>query len=101
MSEENWVVVYIAEGKLAAEMVRMTLESFSINAVIEQESVGSVYGFTVGPLGETQILVPADQEAAAREILTAMENGKLEEPSDASPSEENNKDLSDESTKDN
>jgi hypothetical protein len=89
MSKDEWRAVYTAEGKLAAEMVRLMLESFNIPATLSQESVGSVYGLTVGPLGETQILVPADKEQEAREILKDMEAGLL----DQGDEEENNKDI--------
>jgi hypothetical protein len=76
----EYVQVYTAYGNLAAEMVRLLLESLRIPARLLQESAGSVMGLTVGPLGEVSILVPAENEREAREILQAMEDGRLEEP---------------------
>jgi len=98
MNSEEWVPVYTADGKLAAEMIRLTLESFGIPAVIFQESLGNVYGLTVGPLGENQILVDPARASEALEILKAMDNGSLEVSDDES-SKESNKDGSTDITK--
>jgi hypothetical protein len=76
----EYVTVYTAYGQLAGEMVRILLESMEIPAKMQQESAGAVLGLTVGPLGEAKILVPLEYEAAAREVIQAMEDGKLEEP---------------------
>lgn len=78
MDEANWTVVYSAQGKLSAEIVRLLLESFEIPSVLSQESVGATYGLTVGDLGEVDILVPADRVDEAVAILRDMEEGKLE-----------------------
>lgn len=99
MSNEEWIAVYTADGKLAAEMIRLTLESFGIPAVIFQESLGIVYGLTVGPLGETQVLVHPSRVDEAREILKAMEDGSLEVPEDPEGSKESNKDGNTDLTK--
>jgi len=76
----EYVQVYTAYGQLAAEMVRLLLESRSIPAWLLQESAGLALGLTVGPLGEVSILVPVELEPEAREVLRAMEEGRLEEP---------------------
>jgi hypothetical protein len=91
MNIEDFVLLYVAEGKLAAEMMRLTLESFGIEVVIAQESLGLTYGLTAGPLGENNIFVHKSQLEAARDILKAIENGSLEATS-------NEPDGSDEST---
>ncbi len=82
MDEIKYIPVYYAEGTLAGEMVRLMLESFGLNAIISQESIGQTYGLTVGPMGEVAILVPEDQEHDAREILASMESGELENDGD-------------------
>lgn len=76
----DYVRVYTAYGTLAAEMVRMLLESAVIPARLLQESAGSAMGLTVGSLGEVSILVPVEHAHEARELLQAMEEGRLEEP---------------------
>lgn len=92
MNAEEWVPVYTADGKLAADMIRITLESFGIPAVIFQESLGIVYGLTIGPLGENQVLVPSSRVAEAMDILKAMEDGSLEATDDNNGTKESNKD---------
>lgn len=78
MDDKNWVAVYSAQGRLSAEMVRILLESFAIPAILSQESVGATYGFTIGDLGEVDILVQASKADEAAEILRAMDEGNLE-----------------------
>jgi hypothetical protein len=72
-------VVYVAEGMLEAESVKILLESFGITAFVNQESAGIAYGFTVGALGEVDIIVPLAQVEEAKKIIAAMEAGKLED----------------------
>jgi len=71
-------VVYVANGKLEAESIKILLESFGITAYINQEAAGSVYGLTVGMLGEVEVCVALDQVNEAQKIIEAMNNGKLE-----------------------
>lgn len=74
----NIEVVYLAEGRIEAQSVKLLLESFGLTAYINQESAGIAYGLTVGPLGVVEVLVPQDQVSDARKIIQDMENGKLE-----------------------
>jgi hypothetical protein len=76
----EYVQVYTAYGQLAGEMVRLLLESMKIPSRLLQESAGASLGLTVGPLGEVNILVPLKFVDEARDILRAMEEGRLEEP---------------------
>lgn len=78
--KDNMEHIYTANGQLDAEMIRIFLESHGIKAELFRESVGSVYGLTVGPLGEVKIFAPAEQAADAAEILKDMEAGKYEAP---------------------
>jgi hypothetical protein len=71
-------VVFVANGKLEAETVKILLESFGIPAFINQESAGSTYGLTVGPLGEVDVMVPHEHLGAAKKIISDMREGKLE-----------------------
>lgn len=73
-------VVYVANGKLEAESVRILLESFDIPAFINQESAGAVYGLSVGPMGEVDVVVPTKYIEDAKKIIAAMRAGELEEP---------------------
>jgi hypothetical protein len=97
MDENEWVTVYTVSGRLSAEMIRLLLESFGINAILSQESVGTVYGLTIGDLGEVDIRVPAVNAESAIDILRAMDAGELEIDDQSSPS--NKTDLDDNLTK--
>ena len=70
-------VVYVAEGMLQAESIKILLESFGITAFVNQESAGTTYGLTVGFLGEVEVIVPLAQVEEAKKIIADMESGKL------------------------
>ncbi len=71
-------VVFVANGKLEAESIKILLESFGIPAYINQESAGTTYGLTVGPLGEVDIQVPDKYLAEAKKVIDDMNKGLLE-----------------------
>jgi hypothetical protein len=71
-------VVFVANGMLEAESVRLLLESFNIPAFLNQESAGIAYGLTVGPLGEVEVLVPTQYISDAKQIIAEMRAGNLE-----------------------
>ncbi len=73
-------VVYVANGMLEAESVKILLESFGISAYTNQESAGIAYGLTVGPLGEVEVCVPHEKIQEAKAIIEDMKSGKLELP---------------------
>lgn len=75
-------VVYVAEGMLQAESVKILLESFGITAFVNQESAGTTYGLTVGFLGEVEVIVPLAQVEEAKKIIADMESGKLMDSSE-------------------
>jgi len=71
-------VVYIANGLLEAESVKILLESFEIPAFINQESLGTTYGLSIGALGEVEVIVPIKFINQAKKVIKDMEEGKLE-----------------------
>lgn len=71
-------VVFIANGLLEAESVKILLESFGIPAFVNQEASGTVYGLTVGPLGEVEVIVPMNMISEAKKVIDDMKSGKLE-----------------------
>ena len=73
----DYELVYVAFGPLHAETVRLMLEAAGFHVITRQESAGTALGLTVGPLGEVQILVPADQAAAAKKMVEDMDEGRL------------------------
>lgn len=74
--------VFTAYGQLEADMVRLMLEAAGITVIQRRESAGTVYGLTVGPLGEVHLYVPSSQFEEACELIEAMQSGKLEIQSD-------------------
>lgn len=90
----QWMSVYIAAGQLQAQIIASLLQSADIPARLNQESAGSVYAFTVGPLGEVEVLVPAEQLAEAQELIAEYERGELESKDETDLSaDENTKDI--------
>ena len=85
------VVVYTAQGRLDAEIVKMLLISDGIPAEAVQESYGMTLGLTFGKLGKADILVPVAYEARARELIEAMEHDQLDTGQD--DIKEDNEDL--------
>ena len=75
----KWVVVYSSAGQLQANIIKSLLEADGIPVEIAQEGAGVAFGFTVGALGIADILVPEAYEAQARTLLTAMQDGDLDE----------------------
>lgn len=71
-------VVYVAQGILEAESIKIFLESYGIPSFINQESAGLAYGLTVGALGAAEILVPTKYLEEARKAIKEMEDGKLD-----------------------
>lgn len=70
--------VYVANGQLEADMIRLMLEAHGLTPVLRGESAGAVYGLTIGTLGEVKIFVPVAQKEQASRLLKEMENGELE-----------------------
>ncbi|MEJ5201043.1 MAG: DUF2007 domain-containing protein [Anaerolineales bacterium] len=75
---EKYGVVYVANGQLEAETIRLFLEAHDIKAFIFQEGVGNTYGLTIGPLGEAKVVVPTEQIEQAVNLLEQMEMGEFD-----------------------
>ncbi len=94
MIDEKWEVLDEVPGPFQAEIVRGLLEAQDIPTILRQEGVGRAVGFTVGPLGVVQIMVPANEMERATSILEDYYAGRLaihdsfEDQSDSSDSEE-------------
>jgi hypothetical protein len=73
------VCVGVVEGPLRAEIARTYLEQAGISVHLQGEALGSVYGFTSGPLGSVRILVPAAQAEEAAQIFGELD---FNDPSD-------------------
>jgi hypothetical protein len=82
---EAIVTVGSAAGMLEAEILRGLLVSAGITVWLSHESAGTVYGMGVGPLAQVDLIVPASQEAMARQILEDYSAGKLAEEAEDEP----------------
>lgn len=90
MSNESWVMVEQVSGSARADILKGLLEAQGINVVLSREGIGeSIYPVTVGPLSETQILVPAGQVEAARQILEDYYAGVYENIDYSTETDEN------------
>ncbi len=77
MVDESWEVLDEAPGPFQAEVLRGLLEAQEIPVILLQEGVGRAVGFTVGPLGVVQILVPLSEKERAGQILDDYYTGRL------------------------
>jgi len=89
----NLVVVFTTAGGGQAEIIKSLLETAGIPAMISQPGAGAAYGFTVGPLGLVDVLVPEARAAEAEALLAAMQRGDLE--NDAPPTDASDDDTAD------
>jgi hypothetical protein len=80
---EHFVVVFTANSPGQADIIQGVLQAEDIPAVTSREGAGAAYGFTVGPLGMVDILVPEEYAAEAETLLEAMQRGDLNDDDDA------------------
>lgn len=73
MRMEEWEKVYTASGQLQAHVIKGRLESEGIPVLLRYDSGSTVFALTVDGLGEVEILVPREEAARAREILSQPE----------------------------
>ena len=74
----RWVTVEKTMGLLPAQILAGRLQSEGIRARAMQEGAGRAIGLTVGLLGEGRVYVPAEEEAAARELIEQIQNEPIE-----------------------
>lgn len=65
MDEKELKLLWIGQGYLDAQIKKIYLLSYGIEAILYEESLGTLYGLTNTPLGEVEIFVKkADYEKA-------------------------------------
>ena len=75
-------VVYLANGMLEAESIKAFLEANEIPAFLNQESAGVTYGFSVGLLGQVEVIVPLTRVEEAKRLIKEMNDGQFEDKDD-------------------
>ena len=76
--KDELVVIYAAKSEPEAVIVQGRLDANGIQAIVQGESVGTIYGFTGGRLGTHYLLVRPEDEEEARRILSTPGDGDLE-----------------------
>lgn len=71
-------IIYKTHDRLMGETIAAFLEAQGIKAIVDQDAAGSIYGFTIGRIGEVNILVPESQVEEAIQLIKAMEAGEFE-----------------------
>ena len=79
----QYVVVSTAQGQFDESQLRAFLEANGIATQTRGETLRNTHGLTLDGLGAVEILVPADQADAARELLARAERGELRLADDA------------------
>ena len=78
MSSRNEVEVLRVEGAVNAEPILAALRANGIPAAVVGEAAGRVYGLTLDGLGSVGVVVPAEFEQQARDLIAAGELHQLE-----------------------
>jgi hypothetical protein len=58
-----------ADGQVEGEIIKGLLNANEVEVWLSQESAGSALGLTLGPMGEVEIMVRAEQAEQARALL--------------------------------
>lgn len=72
MTKNEWVLLRKVHSHGESEVIRGMLEAQEIEVLLAQEGAAKAIGLNVGGLGEIQIHVKTEDEAAARELLDAF-----------------------------
>ncbi len=78
-----YVLLVTVSGKLEAEIIHGMLEAYGVDAEMSHEAAASIYGLSVGPVAEVDILVPEDQIGEARRLLDDYQQDRIDPDRDA------------------
>ena len=73
--EQQWIVVYTAQGEPEETQVRSFLKAHGIPTSTRGEALRKTHGLTLDGLGQVEILVAPEHAADARALMTAAEQG--------------------------
>ena len=74
------VVIETVSGLAEAEILRGLLESAGVSVELSYEAALSAYSVGIGRLARVELMVRADQEALARQVLEDYRTGALDVP---------------------
>ena len=72
------VVVATVQGEFEEQQLRTFLDANGIPTVVRGEALRKTHAFVLDGLGEVQIMVAPEHEAAARDLIAKVESGELE-----------------------
>ena len=76
--EPELVIVCTVGSELATNVIKSHLEIEGIPVIVQGETYGRMRGFTVGGLGQVNVLVPKEFAETARQIIKAKESGEVD-----------------------
>jgi hypothetical protein len=65
-------LIGVVHGPVAIEMARDALAEEAIPVYIKQNSLGSIYGLSIGGFGSAEVWAPRPAEERARDILIGI-----------------------------
>lgn len=71
------MVIFTAQGEIEETQVRSFLAAHDIPTFVQGEALRKTHGLTLDGLGAVEILVAAEHEEQARELLAQAERGEL------------------------
>ncbi len=71
------VVIFTAQGELEETQVRSFLAAHDIPSSTRGEALRHTHGLTLNGLGAVEIMVAAEHETTARQLLDQAERGEL------------------------
>lgn len=92
VSNTDWVAIERVPGEFQAEILRGLLEAQGIRVFLSQEGAGRAIGLSVGPLGEVEILVPAESRQLALQVLEDYRAGLFRDEADLHEGDETSSD---------
>jgi hypothetical protein len=85
MVSDGWVVVFTAQGEVEEQQVCHFLSAHGIPVEVRGEALRKTHAFVLDGLGEVEVLVPAEHEREARDLLARAERGELTLDEDEEP----------------
>ncbi len=74
---DDLVVIFTAQGEIEETQVRSFLAANNIPTIVSGEALRKTHGLTLNGLGAVEILVAAEHERQARDLLAQAERGEL------------------------
>ena len=74
---DDYVVVSTVQGQFVEAQVKAFLEAHDIPCLLRGESLRVTHAISVDGIGAAEVLLPASQADAARELLAQAERGEL------------------------